>query len=145
MRIGDLARRAQTTTRTLRYYESRGLLTARRDDSGYRVYDEADVLVLHQIKTLQDCGFDLEDIRPFVDCLRAGYPSGDSCPASSEVYRRKLVEIEDRMARLRDVHDWIRTRLDGTDFPASLLDGTRRPPADPPRCELAPDRFRRNG
>ncbi|WP_054811215.1 MerR family transcriptional regulator [Nocardia arizonensis] len=135
MRIGELARRAATTTRTLRYYESRGLLGAHRDDSGYRVYDEADVVVLRQIKALQDCGFDLEDIRPFVDCLRAGHPTGDSCPASSEVYRRKLAEIDARMARLADVRDWIRTRLGE---PAVLTDASR-----PPRCELAARPFPR--
>lgn len=36
MRIGELAARAGTTTRTLRYYESRGLLAARRTENGYR-------------------------------------------------------------------------------------------------------------
>jgi DNA-binding transcriptional MerR regulator len=36
MRIGELAERAGTTTRTLRYYESRGLLPARRAVNGYR-------------------------------------------------------------------------------------------------------------
>ena len=40
MRIGELAERAGTTTRALRYYESRGLLTAQRDNNGYRVYTE---------------------------------------------------------------------------------------------------------
>ncbi|MET8648729.1 MerR family transcriptional regulator [Nocardia aurea] len=133
MRIGELARRSATTTRALRYYESRGLLSARRDDSGYRVYDEDDLLVLRQIRTLQDCGFDLEEIRPFVECLRAGFPTGDSCPASSEVYRRKLGELDDRIARLRDVRAWIRTRLDAPGEPS-----VDRRPAAPPKCELTP-------
>lgn len=145
MRIGELARRAATTARALRYYESRGLLSARRDESGYRIYDEADVLVLRQIRTLQDCGFDLEEIRPFVDCLRAGYPTGDSCPASSEVYRRKLAEIDDRMAGLRDVRDWISARLDASTGPIGVsetgVSEVAAGAAHPPRCELTPARF----
>lgn len=75
MRIGELAERAGTTTRTLRYYESRGLLPTRRAENGYRTYDEGDLRLLQQIRTLQDFGFDLEETRPFVDCLRAGHPA----------------------------------------------------------------------
>src|SRR6266568_2020162 len=107
MRIGELAERASTTPRALRYYESRGLLAARRDGSGYRSYDEADLAILRQIRTLQDCGFDLEEIRPFVECLRAGHPSGDSCPSSAEVYRHKLGELDEMIGQLKGVRAWI--------------------------------------
>ena len=61
MRIGELAARAGTTTRALRYYEARGLLPARRGGNGYRTYDEGDLKLLRQIRTLQDFGFDLEE------------------------------------------------------------------------------------
>jgi DNA-binding transcriptional MerR regulator len=103
MRIGELAARAGTTTRTLRYYESRGLLPARRGENGYRTYDEHDLRLLRQIRTLQDFGFDLEETRPFVECLRAGHPEGDSCPASLAVYRRKLGELDSLIDELQAV------------------------------------------
>lgn len=80
MRIGELAERAGTSTRTLRYYESRGLLPARRAGNGYRTYDEDDLRLLRQIRMLQDFGFELEETRPFVDCLRAGHPAGTRVP-----------------------------------------------------------------
>ncbi|MFC1410555.1 MerR family transcriptional regulator [Streptacidiphilus sp. N1-12] len=111
MRIGELAERAGTTTRTLRYYESRGLLPARRAVNGYRAYDEEDLRLLRQIRLLQDFGFELEETRPFVDCLRAGHPSGDSCPASLEVYRRKLAEIDECVERLQAVREQVRGQL----------------------------------
>ena len=111
MRIGELAERAGTTTRTLRYYESRGLLPARRAVNGYRAYDEEDLRLLRQIRLLQDFGFELEETRPFVDCLRAGHPSGDSCPASLEVYRRKLAEIDACVERLQAVREQVRGQL----------------------------------
>lgn len=76
MRIGELAERAGTTTRTLRYYESRGLLTARRTGNGYRAYGEEDLRLVRQIRLLQDFGFELEDTRPFVECLQAGHQAG---------------------------------------------------------------------
>ncbi|WP_149184069.1 MerR family transcriptional regulator [Streptomyces sp. TRM49041] len=111
MRIGELAERAGVTTRTLRYYESRGLLPARRTGNGHRVYDEDDLRLLQQIRTLQDFGFDLEETRPFVECLRAGHPAGDACPASLAVYRRKLTELDSLIGRLRSVRDQVATHL----------------------------------
>ncbi|TGA92134.1 MerR family transcriptional regulator [Streptomyces sp. MZ04] len=111
MRIGELAERAGTTTRTLRYYESRGLLPARRSGNGYRTYDEDDVRLLEQIRTLQDFGFDLEETRPFVECLRSGHPAGDSCPASLDVYRRKLGELDALIAELSAVREQVGAQL----------------------------------
>lgn len=111
MRIGELAERAGTTTRTLRYYESRGLLPARRSGNGYRTYDEDDVRLLEQIRTLQDFGFDLEETRPFVECLRSGHPAGDSCPASLDVYRRKLGELDALISELSVVREQVGAQL----------------------------------
>ncbi|MFF8287705.1 MerR family transcriptional regulator [Streptomyces sp. NPDC016309] len=124
MRIGELAKRAGTTTRTLRYYESRGLLRARRAENGYRTYDEDDLRLLQQIRTLQDFGFDLEETRPFVDCLRAGHPAGDACPASLDVYRRKLDELDGLIGQLRAVRAEVAARL-------ALATGTPEP-----RCQF---------
>ncbi|MFB8070582.1 MerR family transcriptional regulator [Streptomyces californicus] len=132
MRIGELARRAGTTTRTLRYYESRGLLPARRAENGYRNYDEGDLRLLQQIRTLQDFGFDLEETRPFVDCLRAGHPAGDACPASLAVYRRKLDELDALIAQLASVRAEVGAQLARAELEASA----DLPGGPPPRCEL---------
>ncbi|MDT3726301.1 MerR family transcriptional regulator [Streptomyces sp. DSM 41972] len=107
MRIGEPAARAGTTTRTLRYHESRWLLPARRNGNGYRTYDESDLRQLRQIRTLQDSGFGLEETRPFVECLRAGHPEGDSCPASLQVYRRELGELDTLIAELGAVREQV--------------------------------------
>jgi DNA-binding transcriptional MerR regulator len=130
MRIGELAQRAGTTTRTLRYYESRGLLPARRAVNGYRAYDEEDLRLLRQIRLLQDFGFELEETRPFVECLRAGHPSGDSCPASLEVYRRKLAEIDECVQRLQAVREQVSGQL-----LRAQLEASAESPGEP-KCEL---------
>ncbi|TDD64223.1 MerR family transcriptional regulator [Actinomadura darangshiensis] len=94
MRIGELAARAGTSTRTLRYYEQQGLLPARRAANGYREYEESDVRLVAEIRSLLAAGFTLDDTRPFVDCLRAGHADGAACPESVAVYQRKLAEID---------------------------------------------------
>ena len=126
MRIRELAAQAGTTTRTLRYYEAQGLLPAGRSANGYRVYDEHHVRLVREIRSLQAIGFSLQDVRPFVECLLAGHESGDDCPASVDVYHRKLAYLERHIAELRDVRDRLSERL------ADLGD------APPPRCELLP-------
>ncbi|GAA3859386.1 MerR family transcriptional regulator [Streptomyces lacrimifluminis] len=136
MRIGELAARAGTTTRTLRYYESRGLLPARRTDNGYRAYDEDDLKLLRQIRTLQDFGFDLEETRPFVDCLRAGHPEGDSCPASLAVYRRKLDELDALIDELQSVREKVGEQLTRAERARDELAAEATVPGGPePACE----------
>ncbi|MFC4533752.1 MerR family transcriptional regulator [Sphaerisporangium dianthi] len=100
MRIGELARQAGVSTRALRYYEQQGLLPARRSTNGYRDYDESDLRLVTEIRSLLTVGFTLEDARPFVECLRAGHESGGACPESVEVYRRKIAEIDDQIRTL---------------------------------------------
>ncbi|MGW3955019.1 MerR family transcriptional regulator [Streptomyces sp. NPDC004752] len=141
MRIGELAARAGTTTRTLRYYEARGLLPARRDGQGHRVYDERDLRLLTQIRTLQDFGFGLEETRPFVECLRAGHPEGDSCPASLAVYRRKLDELDALIGELRAVRAQVAGQLGRAERARDALAAEALVPGGPePECELGGQR-----
>ncbi|MEV7603288.1 MerR family transcriptional regulator [Kitasatospora sp. NPDC089797] len=133
MRIGELAERAGTTTRALRYYEQLGLLPARRAGNGYRAYGEEDLRLLREIRMLQDFGFGLEETRPFVECLRAGHPEGDACPASLEVYRRKLAELDECIARLADVRSQVAGQFERAVRARDELASVEQPPL----CELA--------
>ena len=127
MRIQELADQAGTTTRTLRYYEAQGLLPAGRLANGYRFFDEHHVRLVREIRSLQAIGFSLAEIRPFVECLLAGHESGDDCPASVDVYRRKLAYLDRHIAELHEVRDQLASRLEGLgDAPV-------------PRCELTAD------
>ncbi|MEV1086053.1 MerR family transcriptional regulator [Streptomyces sp. NPDC050211] len=56
MRISELARQADVTTKAVRYYESLGLITPERLANGYRNYDEDDVRLVREIRTLHLLG-----------------------------------------------------------------------------------------
>jgi DNA-binding transcriptional MerR regulator len=61
--VSELAKMAGISTRTLRYYDERGLLPTRRNSSnGYRVYDQADVDRLQQILFYRELGVGLDGI-----------------------------------------------------------------------------------
>jgi DNA-binding transcriptional MerR regulator len=111
MRIGELAERAGTSARTLRYYEAHGLLSTRRAANGYRDYDEGDLRLVGEIRALLAMGFALEETRPFVECLRAGNSSGALCPDSILVFRRKLADLDRCIAALNTVREQVSAQL----------------------------------
>lgn len=126
MRIGELAERGGVSSRALRHYEELGLLPARRRVNGYRTYGEDDLRAVVEIRALIGLGLSLAETRPFVECLRAGHPSGASCADSIAVYRQKLAEVDASLARLGAVRAELEAQLH-----AALRDRAPRR-----RCEL---------
>ncbi len=60
--ITEICRRTGLSARALRFYESRGLLTAQRSAAGQRRYGAAELARLHQITALKAAGFGLTRI-----------------------------------------------------------------------------------
>ena len=76
MRIGDLTEQAGVTQRTVRYYESIGLLpSAEREGHGHHYYTEETLARLRKIDQLKHLGLSLEEIRDVID-LYFTDPSG---------------------------------------------------------------------
>ncbi|MEM6431657.1 MAG: MerR family transcriptional regulator [Deinococcota bacterium] len=70
--IGQLARQAGLATSTLRYYETQGLLTPERSESGYRLYPQTNLMVLNLISRAQQLGFTLAEIKQLLGPWQAG-------------------------------------------------------------------------
>jgi peroxiredoxin/DNA-binding transcriptional MerR regulator len=100
MRIGELARRAEVTTKAVRYYEQLGLITPERLANGYRDYSEQDLRLVREIRALRRLGIPVERTRPFLECLAAGRPHADDCPASLAGYREAIDELTERIEAL---------------------------------------------
>ncbi|MGW1054764.1 MerR family transcriptional regulator [Streptomyces sp. NPDC001118] len=100
MRISELARQAGVTTKAVRYYESLGLIAPERLANGYRNYDEDDVRLVREIRTLHRLGIPVERTRPFLECLAAGRVYADDCPASLAGYREAIDELTERIEAL---------------------------------------------
>ncbi len=75
MRIGDLASRAQVSTRALRYYEEQGILHSERTPSGQRVYSESAVDRVRLIQHLFSAGLASRTIALILPCVDTGHAS----------------------------------------------------------------------
>lgn len=69
--IGEVARRTGLSVATIRFYESRGLVHARRSTGNQRVFRRADIRRLSFILIAQRLGFSLTDIGQHLDTLPA--------------------------------------------------------------------------
>ena len=71
MHIGELARAAAVNIQTIRFYEREGLLPVpTRNNSGYRCYDTGDIERVTFIKSNQELGFTLGEIKQLLDLHR---------------------------------------------------------------------------
>jgi DNA-binding transcriptional MerR regulator len=97
MRIGEVAKLAGTTPRTIRYYEEIGLLPGSRERAArsHRTYAEEDVERLTELLRLKDLlGLSLEELKELVEAegaraeLRREWHGGVEDP----VRRREILE-----------------------------------------------------
>ena len=103
MQIGEAARRAELTVKTVRYYANIGLVTPQQDaDTGYRLYGEADVAKLQFVGKARRFNFSVEECRELLGLYE------DHNRPSREVKAltiKKVAEIDSRLAELQSLRD----------------------------------------
>jgi len=102
MKTGELARQAGVNIQTVRFYEREGLLALPpRTAAGYRCYGRQDLERVVFIKTCQQLGFTLSDIRSLAQ-LHGPW----ACAASGLVERSRIAAIA--QDRIRQVDEKLR-------------------------------------
>jgi len=130
LRIGDVARLAGTTPRTIRYYEEIGLLpiAGSRQPGAHRTYAESDVERLTELLRLKDLlGLTLEELKELVEAegaraeLRREWHGGVEDPVRRlQILEQSLTYTARQLELVRRRHDEI-TKLE-----AELLSRRRR-------------------
>ena len=86
--IGELAKETGVPTKTIRFYESIGLIEEpERQENGYRVYPESRIEELTIIKNVRDLGLPIPQIKK----LMRGCENGD-CSHSGEYIDKEIAE-----------------------------------------------------
>lgn len=113
MTIGDLARRAGTTMRTIRYYEERGLIEpVGRTKGGFRLYEEEELRKLHLIRSLQILDMPLAQVKAFFDKRQRGRTGAEIAPALRGVLQEHLQVMEQRIVQYRAMQDSVRETME---------------------------------
>lgn len=103
IQVGELARRAGITVRTLHHYEQTGLLLpSARSAAGYRLYNLAAVQRLHMIQTLAKSGLELAEIRDFLD--KEPLALAELLDAQIRLLDKQVRSINTLRDRLADLH-----------------------------------------
>ena len=102
MRISELADQAGVTPRTIRYYESLGLLGPNeRVGHGFRYYTEAELSRLKKIDALKQLGLSLEEISEVIP-LYCEDPTGvRSKQRVLEILQNHLNETDEKLQALQ--------------------------------------------
>lgn len=117
MHIGELAQRAQVNPKTVRYYETLGLLPLPcRDTNGYRRYAQPDLERLVFIKSAQRLGFSLDEI---AEILSLSTADDQPCTYVRERLHVHLSSIAERINELRQIEDHLQTALATADQTSS--------------------------
>jgi MerR family copper efflux transcriptional regulator len=99
MNIGEAARRSGVPAKTIRYYESIGLIgPATRAENQYRSYSDADVATLRLVGGARRLGFSIEDLKNLVALYR------DRSRASADVKtlaQQHIARLDRKLAELQ--------------------------------------------
>lgn len=120
MRIGELAQRAGTTTKTLRFYEEQRLLPpAERTPAGYREYAPDTVARIDFIHRGQAAGLALTQIRQILEIRDRGQAP---CAHVRDLLAERQAEIDEQIRQLQELRESL-----------ALLSG-RATPIEPDTC-----------
>ena len=112
MRIGELADQAGVTPRTIRYYESLGLLgPCEREGHGFRYYSDAELTRLNKIDALKQLGLSLDEIAEVIP-LYCEDPTGLLGKRRVlEILVQQLRETDEKIAAFQQFRSELQTNI----------------------------------
>jgi DNA-binding transcriptional MerR regulator len=123
-KIGDIAKRLQTTVRTLRYYEEEGIVAASRSEGGTRLYSLDDYHALQTTLTLTRLGLGLETVKRLA-CARKSCRTGDE---ASSLMSDILGEVREIVAEKLALYAELEKDIDRADLLVQQCRGCRNTP-----------------
>lgn len=109
MNIGQAAAVSGVPPKTIRYYESIGLVVAQRSSNGYRHYREEHVHKLRFVQRARSLGFSVDECRTLLSLYE------DKNRASADVKRlasARLADIDRKVEELRSIRAALATLVE---------------------------------
>ena len=131
MRIGALSDQVGVSTKTIRYYESIGLLAEPgRTPSGYRDYDHSAVERLRFVRQAQATGLSLAEIASVLELKDTG---STSCDHTRSLLERHVAQLDQQILHLQEAREELAAMAER----ARALDPSSC--TDPNRCQVIVD------
>lgn len=97
--IGDMAKKMNVATSTLRYYDKEGLLPfVGRSEGGIRIFTEADFSGLSIIHCLKQSGLSIKEIKQFIDMCGKG---DETINERLNLFKKKRKDVENQIRELQ--------------------------------------------
>ncbi|MCG9553382.1 Cu(I)-responsive transcriptional regulator [Vibrio sp. Isolate31] len=98
MNIGEVAKRVGTTAKSIRFYESKGMMSPpHRSENGYRQYGEIHIEQLEFVLRAKMVGFTLDECRALVEL------ADNPCRESADVKAKALSKLEEVNQKIEDL------------------------------------------
>ena len=125
MNIGEAASTSGVSAKMIRHYEELGLLPeARRTESGYRQYEQADVHTLRFIRHSRDLGFSLSEIAELVSLWQNRRRPSRQVKALAEAHIKELERKAAEILAMKSALEHLVHCCHGDDRPeCPILDG----------------------
>jgi DNA-binding transcriptional MerR regulator len=104
--ISQLAQEFDISTRTIRYYEEREMISPIRTETGQRIYTKKDRAVLKLILRGKRFGFSLDEIQEMIELFDKDRTGRKQLEKTIEYGEQKLKEVNEKIADLMQLkHD----------------------------------------
>lgn len=116
MTVGELAKKMNTTVRTLQYYDKEGLLhPSLQSEGGRRLYSNKDMAKLHQILAMKFLGFSLNEIKNNLISLDTPEEMLEVLQRQADVVKEKITDLNQALSAIGLLQDEI-TQAKKIDF-----------------------------
>jgi DNA-binding transcriptional MerR regulator len=109
--ISQLAQEFDISTRTIRYYEERGLIAPIRTESGQRLYTKKERAKLKLILRGKRFGFSLEEIHEMISLFDQDRTGQKQLEKTIEYGRQKIKEVSERIDDLMQLKEEMEAML----------------------------------
>lgn len=109
--ISQLAQEFDISTRTIRYYEERGLIAPVRTESGQRLYTKKERAKLKLILRGKRFGFSLEEIHEMISLFDQDRTGRKQLEKTIEYGKQKIKEVSERIDDLLQLKEEMEAML----------------------------------
>ena len=116
MTVGEIAKKMNTTVRTLQYYDKEGVLSpSAESEGGRRLYTDKDIIKLHQIQSMKYLGFSLDDIKTRIISLDTPADVASALNEQAVTVRKKIADLSEVLQAIEALKEEV-LQMQSVDF-----------------------------